>query len=252
VARIDYDQVAAVYDADRAVALQAQEPWRVALAGYLPPASGLPVLDLGAGTGLFAAAIARWFGARVIAVEPSDGMRQAARARRADPRITYLGGVGERLPPHDGCCDSAWLSTVIHHFDDLDAAAGELRRVLRPGGWVLIRSAFPDRVAPASADDFWPGTRALLARFPSSQHTIATFTAAGFSFQRLEPVTDLLASSLREWWERARVGADSLLRQLPDEEFAEGLRRLERAAAAETTPTPIFRPLDLLVLQAPA
>jgi hypothetical protein len=122
--------------------------------------------------------------------------------------------------------------------------------VLGPGGWVLIRSAFPDRVEPATGVEFWPGTRALLDRFPSSQHTIGTFTAAGFGFQRLERVTDLLASSLRDYWGRARVRADSLLRQLPDEEFAEGLRRLERAAAAETIPTPMFRPLDLLVLQA--
>jgi ubiquinone/menaquinone biosynthesis C-methylase UbiE len=221
------------------------------LADYLPTASGLPVLDLGAGTGLFAAAIAHWFDTTVIALEPSDGMRQAARQRRADPRIAYVGGVGERLPLHDRACDSAWLSTVIHHLDDLDATATELRRVLRPGGCVLIRSAFPDRVQPAAGVEFWPGTWALLARFPSSQHTIATFTAAGFSFQHLERVTDLLASSLRDYWQRARVRADSLLRQLPDQEFAEGLRRLERAAASETNPTPRFRPLDLLVLQAP-
>jgi ubiquinone/menaquinone biosynthesis C-methylase UbiE len=92
MARIDYDQVAAVYDTDRAVALQTQAPWRAALAGYLPPASGLPVLDLGAGTGLFAAAIAHWFDTTVIAVEPSEGMRQAARTRRADPRVAYVAG----------------------------------------------------------------------------------------------------------------------------------------------------------------
>lgn len=251
MALIDYDQVAADYDTDRAVALQTHEPWRAALADYLPPASGLPVLDLGAGTGLFSTAIADWFDARVIAVEPSEGMRQVAHNRRANPRVAHLGGVGERLPLHHGCCDSAWLSTVIHHLDDLDAVAAELRRVLRPGGWVLIRSAFPDRVEPSTWEAFWPGTRALLARLPSSQGTIATFTACGFSFHRLERVSDLLATSLRDCWERARVRADSLLRQLPDEEFADGLRRLERAAAAETAPTPLFRPMDLLVLQAP-
>jgi hypothetical protein len=69
------DQLAAVYDRDRAVPLDALEPWRAALAAYLPPASGLPVLDLGAGTGLFAAAIARWFGApavHLLASCPSD------------------------------------------------------------------------------------------------------------------------------------------------------------------------------------
>ena len=111
MAWVDYDELAAVYDRDRAVPLEALEPWRVALAAYLPPASGLPVLDLGAGTGLFAVAIAQWFGTGVVAVEPSEGMRRHARATRAHPRVAYVGGLGEQLPLRDGCCDSAWLST---------------------------------------------------------------------------------------------------------------------------------------------
>jgi SAM-dependent methyltransferase len=207
--RIDYDQVAGVYDTDRAVPAETRLAWRDAIASYLPPASGLPVLDLGAGTGLFAAAIAEWFDATVVAVERSGGMREAARA-----------------------------------------TARELRRVLRPQGWVLIRSAFPDRYQPVPRVEFWPAARALLDAFPSSQRTIAAFTSAGFGFQRLERVRDLLADSLREYLERARVRADSPLRQLPDDEFEEGLRKLERAAALETDPQPVFRPLDLLVLRA--
>jgi SAM-dependent methyltransferase len=40
---------------------------------------------------------------------------------------------------------AAWLSVVVHHLADLPAAAEELRRVLVPGGRVLIRGAFPGR-----------------------------------------------------------------------------------------------------------
>jgi ubiquinone/menaquinone biosynthesis C-methylase UbiE len=252
MALVDYDQLAAVYDRDRAQPLEALEPWRRALAAYLPPASGLPVLDLGAGTGLFSAAIAQWFGAEVVAVEPSEGMRRQARTRRAHPRVAYVGGLGEQLPLRDGCCDSAWLSTVVHHLSDQAACAGELRRVVRPGGWVLVRNAFPDRGEPGTRlFTFWPGARAILARAPTVRATIATFAAAGFTLDRLEQVRDHSAASLKEAYERARVQADSLLRLLPDADFLEGLRALERAAAAETTPTPVVRRLDLLVLQAP-
>jgi ubiquinone/menaquinone biosynthesis C-methylase UbiE len=252
MAWVDYDRLAAVYDRDRAVPLEALEPWRAALAAYLPPASGLPVLDLGAGTGLFAAAIAQWFGTEVVAVEPSQGMRRQARTTRAHPHIAYVGGLGEQLPLRDDCCDSAWLSTVIHHLGDLAACAGELRRVLRPGGWVLIRNAFPDRPEPGTRlFTFWPAARAILARAPTLQATIATFTDAGFTLHRLEQIPDQSAASLKEAYERARVRADSLLRLLPDAEFFKGLEALERAAAAETTPTPVIRRLDLLVLHAP-
>ena len=252
MAWVDYDELAAVYDRDRAVPLEALAPWRVALADYLPPASGLPLLDLGAGTGLFSAALADWFGAAVVAVEPSEGMRRQARAARAHPRVAVVAGRGEQLPLRDGCCDSAWLSTVIHHLSDLAACAGELRRVVRPGGFVLVRNAFPDRPEPGTRlFSFWPGARAILARAPTVQATIATFVAAGFAFRRLAPVSDQSAASLREAYERARVRADSLLRLLPDAEFYRGLEALERAAAAEATPTPVVRRLDLLVLQAP-
>jgi ubiquinone/menaquinone biosynthesis C-methylase UbiE len=252
MAWVDYDQLAAVYDRDRAVPPEALEPWRTALAAYLPPASGLPVLDLGAGTGLFSAAIAQWFGHDVVAVEPSEGMRRQARTRRTHPHVASVGGLGEQLPLRDGCCDCAWLSTVIHHLSDLAACAGELRRVVRPGGWVLIRNAFPDRPEPGTrVFTFWPTARAILARAPTVQATIATFAAAGFTPHRLEQISDQSAASLKEAYDRARVRADSLLRLLPDAEFTKGLEALERAAAAETTPTPVIRRLDLLVLQAP-
>jgi ubiquinone/menaquinone biosynthesis C-methylase UbiE len=243
MAWVDYDQLAAVYDHDRAVPLEALEPWRAALAAYLPPTSGLPVLDLGAGTGLFSV---------VVALEPSQGMRTQAATTRAHPQVAYVGGRGEQVPLRDGGCDSAWLSTVIHHLSDLAACAGELRRVIRPGGWVLIRNAFPDRPEPGTRlFTFWPGARAILARAPTVQATRATFAAAGFTFQRLEQVCDQSAASLKEAYARARVRADSLLRLLPDAEFRRGLEALERAAGAETTPTPVIRRLDLLVLQAP-
>jgi ubiquinone/menaquinone biosynthesis C-methylase UbiE len=252
MAWVDYDQLAAVYDRDRAVPLEALEPWRAALAAYLPAASGLPVLDLGAGTGLFAAAIAQWFGTEVVAMEPSEGMRRQARATRAHPRVAWVGGLGEQLPLRDGCCDSAWLSTVLHHLSDLATCAGELRRVVRPGGWVLVRNAFPDRPEPGTRlFTFWPSARAILARAPTVQATIATFRAAGFTLHRLEQIADQSAANLKEAYERARVRADSLLRLLPDAEFTKGLEALERAAAAETTPIPVLRRLDLLVLQAP-
>jgi ubiquinone/menaquinone biosynthesis C-methylase UbiE len=252
MAWVNYDQLAAVYDRDRAQPLEAMEPWRTALAAYLPPASGLPVLDLGAGTGLFSAAIAQWFDAAVVAVEPSQGMRRQAQAKRAHPRVAFVGGTGEQLPLRDGCCDSAWLSTVIHHLTDLAACASELRRVLRPGGWVLVRQAFPDRPEPSTRlFTFWPAAREILARAPTARATIATFAAAGFTLHRLEQVRDQSAASLKEAYARARVRADTLYRLLPDDEFLTGLQALERAAAAETTPTPVIRRLDLVALQAP-
>jgi len=248
MARVDYDQMAVRYDRGRALSLEGLEGWRAALAAWLPPPRGLPVLDLGAGTGLFATAIATWFDARVVAVEPSAGMRRQAQQVRAHARVAYVGGRAERLPLRDGCCGGAWLSTVIHHLDDLPGCARELRRVLPAGGPVLIRSSFPGRHQGISLFRFFPGAGRIADSFPTVEATVAAFQAAGFGFRALQQVPQTSAPSLQAALERVRLRADSTLAPLPDAEFAQGLAAMERAAAAEQTPTPVVDHLDLLVL----
>ncbi|HZC98767.1 MAG TPA: class I SAM-dependent methyltransferase [Actinomycetes bacterium] len=249
MARVDYDQMAPVYERGRAMPLEALEEWRAALAAYLPPAGGLPVLDLGAGTGLFATALAAWFEVRVVGVEPSAGMRRHARQARSHPGVAYVGGEAQRLPLREHCCGGAWLSAVIHHIDGLAGCALELRRVLVPDGPVLIRNAFPGRHERITLFRFFPGARRIAEAFPTVQATVAAFASVGFAFQALRPVAQVSAPSLRVAVDRVRLRADSTLKLLSDEEFAEGLAAMERAAAAEATPSPVVDHLDLLVLR---
>jgi ubiquinone/menaquinone biosynthesis C-methylase UbiE len=247
--RVDYNRMAAVYDCGRALPLEALEAWRVALSRYLPPETGMPVLDLGSGTGRFSNALAEWFDADVIGVEPAEGMRREARRKITHPRVAYIGGEAERIPLRDGSCDSAWLSTVIHHIGDLPGCARELRRVLRPHGRVLIRSSFPERHHDIMAYRFFPATRKMAETFPTVEATVKVFASAGFRMEALESVAQVLTPSLRAFCERVRVRADSTLDALSDEEFARGMEALEKAAAEETTPTPVIDWLDLLVLR---
>jgi hypothetical protein len=113
---------------------------------------------------------------------------------------------------------------------------------------VLICSSFPDRHQGISLFRFFPGAGRIADTFPTVEATVAAFEAAGFSFQALQQVPQVSAPSLRAALERVRLRADSTLQLLPDEEFAQGLAALERAAA-ETTPTPVVDHLDLLVLR---
>src|SRR5918993_3342448 len=147
MARVDYAQRAPDYVEGRTLPPEGMEPGREAIRTWLPAAAGRsPVLDLGAGTGQFAAAIAGWFGVEVVAVEPSRGMRAQAARAHPHPGVAWVAGAGERLPLGGGTCAWAWVSTVVHHLDDLDAVADELGRVLAPGGPVLVRQAFPGRM----------------------------------------------------------------------------------------------------------
>lgn len=250
MAHVDYDRLAATFDRARGLPRDAIEPWRTALARYLPAERNLRVLDLGSGTGRFSVALADWFGARVIGIEPAAGMRRQAR-RHPHPSVACVGGRGESIPLRDRSCDAAWLSTVIHHLADLGATARELRRVLRPGGRVFIRGAFPGRHDHIALLRFFPGARRIAETFPSVEHTARAFASVGFAMEGLESVPQRSAPSLRVFAARVRRmrRADSTLAPLSDDEFARDLAALERAAAAAPAGAPVVDRLDLLVLR---
>ncbi|MBM4268888.1 MAG: class I SAM-dependent methyltransferase, partial [Deltaproteobacteria bacterium] len=124
--RLDYDRVASDYGKSRALPLDAIASWHDAIARHLSLRPGLRVADVGSGAGTFANAFADWFGARVVALEPSAGMRREAVRKGLLPGIVQVGAAGEALPLASGSCDAAWLSTVIHHLRDREACAREL------------------------------------------------------------------------------------------------------------------------------
>ena len=246
MARVDYNAMADRYDAGRAAPLDALAPWRSAVEQYIS-VDGV-VLDIGSGTGIFAEAFARWFAARVIGVEPSAGMRARAVRQRSHALVRYLAGSAEHLPLRQGSCRVAWLSTVIHHFSNLDLCACEIGRALMSNGTVLIRSAFPGRLDQIKLFDYFPRAREVAETFPTVATTVAAFAAAGFVFVALDRVEQQWAPSLRAYAASVRLRADSTLAPLTDAEFRAGLRKLELDAAREHEPSPVVDRLDLLVL----
>jgi ubiquinone/menaquinone biosynthesis C-methylase UbiE len=255
MARITYDdETAAAFKTVREVPRDGLGHWRDAIRRHLSPVPGMTVADIGAGTGAFAAALSDWFGLRILAVEPSAAMRAQIPRR---PGIEVLEGDASALPLPDASADGAWLSTVIHHIPDLEAAAREIRRVLRPGAPVLIRQGFPDR--PGWRGTWWvhrwfPETTRTVDTWPTVKQTCQAFVAAGFSRDSLEQIPETYRSSLAEFLAQADTfrRADSTMRTLTEEEFLRGKERLRRAAQdAEKAPGPESRTsgVDLLVLR---
>jgi ubiquinone/menaquinone biosynthesis C-methylase UbiE len=255
MARITYDDgTATAYKAVREIPRDGLGHWRDAIRRHLNPIPGMTLVDIGAGTGTFATTFSDWFGLNILAVEPSAAMR--ARIPRR-PGIQVREGDASTLPLPDGSADGAWLSTVLHHIPDLEAAAREIRRVLRPRAPVLIRQGFPDR--PDWADTWWvhhwfPETTRVVDTWPTVERTCQVFAASGFSRDSLEQIAETYRTSLAEFLAQADTfrRADSPMRALTEEEFLRGKERLRQAAAdAEKTPSPEPRTsrLDLLVLR---
>ncbi len=93
----------------------------------LPPSgSGL---EIGVGSGRFAAPLGVQHG-----VEPSEQMRRIAEQRG----ITTISGVAEQLPYQNGKFDFALMVTTLCFLDDVHQSFREVRRILKPGGALLI------------------------------------------------------------------------------------------------------------------
>jgi ArsR family transcriptional regulator len=112
-----------------------------ALAAFADPA--WTVGDLGCGTGQVPAALAP-FVARVIAVDGSAAMLQAAKRRlHGIDNVELRRGDLEQLPIDDARLDAATLMLVLHHVPEPERALAEAARVVKPGGRAIVVDMLP-------------------------------------------------------------------------------------------------------------
>jgi len=128
--------VAPRYDLVNAIASLGQERWwRSETVEALAPQAGEVILDLAAGTGTSSFPIAR-SGATVVSADLTEAMVALGKRRR--PRHPFVVGDALKLPFGDGVFDAATISFGLRNVADTPAALAELKRVVRPGGALVI------------------------------------------------------------------------------------------------------------------
>ena len=203
--------------------------------------AGRRVLDLGCGTGRFAAALSERHRCTVVGVDPSPEMLAVARKREG--AVTWLEGRAEAIPLEDAAVERAFLQTVVHLIEDRDAACAELRRVVEPEGIVALLT-----VDPAGAKRFWvadllPSWAAIdEARCPDPDVLVAELEAAGFAAASSTPTPMRLRYTREEAAHLLRERYASSLSLIDDAELEAGARRAERDLP------PVIEPLLEMVL----
>ena len=200
------------------------ERWRPgypdAAIDWLVPEAAVEVADVGAGTGkLTGPLLAR--GLHVVAIEPDPVM--LALLTRLHPQATACLAAAEALPIADAGVDAVVVGQAWHWFPPQKAAA-EVRRVLRPGGWLGLVWNAPDPSA------LWERELAGLHPDAALEHQgdDQDFAVPGLPIDELQVATFAWSRPISAPDLRARMATDSAFLMM---EAAERERRLDAAAA---------------------
>ncbi|OXR42984.1 Malonyl-[acyl-carrier protein] O-methyltransferase [Nocardia cerradoensis] len=191
-----YDSIAEGYAAENETGLLHAYYNRPAILELAGDVSGRRILDVGCGPGpLFAALRER--GAVVTGIDASTRMLEQARQHLGADADLRVADLADPLPFPDGGFDDVVASLVLHYLRDWGPALAELRRVLVPGGRLIVSVEHPfanflgQRLAGDSTDYFEIRNRidewtmgeqtARLSFWDRPLHAMTdAFTAAGF------------------------------------------------------------------------
>ncbi|MFB6394313.1 class I SAM-dependent methyltransferase [Polymorphospora lycopeni] len=138
----DYDNFADAYAAENETGLfnaYYERPAMLRLAGDV---SGRRILDAGCGSGPLSAAL-RARGAVVTGFDVSAAMINLARQRLGEDADLHVADLSKPLPFADAEFDDVVASLVLHYLEDWSGPLAELRRVLKPGGRLLLSVMHP-------------------------------------------------------------------------------------------------------------
>lgn len=147
------------------------------------------IVEIGAGTGMNF----RHYSpdARVTALEPDPYMLRRARAAAADlPNVTVQQAPAEHLPVADASCDAVVSTLVLCTVGDVRAALAEVRRVLRPGGQLVLLEHVRSRgMFGRLQHAVQPAYGWFSGGCQWDRHTLSSLRAAGFETGALRRVS---------------------------------------------------------------
>jgi demethylmenaquinone methyltransferase/2-methoxy-6-polyprenyl-1,4-benzoquinol methylase len=231
----DYSRQAERYDDRRSASPSVLAPLRRAL----EDAPGRRLADIGGGTGNYALALSRE-GWKPVVVDRSRQML----ARAAAKGLETVEANAERLPFRDETFDAAIMISMLHHVDDRGAALAEARRILRPGGRLVLMGYTGEDAATLWVLDYFPSSRPwMTATHPPAADFLDQLPHAELTRLEFEDTDDeslaALSAHPEKLVEAAERGYTSYFERMqrdhPDELRA-GLARLRADIAAGSAP----------------
>jgi SAM-dependent methyltransferase len=245
-ARSDYDSISEYYDDVRGFGEDYYRGWLDHILHHGDLEGRERVLDVGCGTGRYTTKVQARLGRPMVGMDLSAGMLERAREKvMAGADLRLVRGDAHDLPFLDDSFDAAMLILVVHHIEDLPGMAGELLRVLGPGGRVMFMTRGHDEIE-GSYIAMFPGVLEIdLARFPEVPRLEGVLEGAGFEgVGHAREANPGFSMTREEVMARVDGRFISTLSLMSDEEFAAARtvfsRRLEDRYGDGPVPTATF------------
>ncbi len=237
------------YDAGRGYSHDLMDFWLERVAEGAGGNQFESILDIGCGTGRFTSHLARYFSAKVIGIDPSKKMLAEA-ISKGGANTEYRQADASRIPVDDEAIDLAFLSMVFHHIENKSIAIQEFMRVLRFGGRTILRGCSTEQITHFPYVKFFPSTVGIMwGMLDPIAVTISRFEAESFKFASHTLVMSPVAKNWIEYYEKISNRSDSILEQISDDEFDDGLEMLRDHARDSGGRGPVIEPIDLLVFE---
>jgi len=247
-ARVNYDEIAGTFDARYTPGLY--DGVLAALVDLITAKRPRSALEVGCGTG-------HWMSALRESVEYLCGadcsLEMLRRAAAKCPGAGLLRATAQALPFRDASVDLVFCVNAIHHFERFEEFIAEAKRLLRPGGTLVVIGMDPHHGRDQwCVYDYFPETWvADLARYPSSGQIIDAMLRVGFS-----GVECRVASRFRQTrWGRAVLADPELQRNgcsqlalLSDAQYEAGISRIESALRRAERDAPVAFKVDIAMI----
>ena len=254
--RVDYDKIAANYDAERYRDKEVDPDLQTFLAERSDQQGEerLAGLDISCGTGSqLAANRAQIPGLRLVGLDFHHGMLRQAIKKRRD--IDWLQADGARLPLANASFDFISHQFAFHHIQDKASMLAEVYRVLRPAGRFVMSNLWVRKMPNWAIYRYFPAAWEQDRRdFPPTEAIDAMLAQAGFARVTATSTPWQGEDDLREFAEAARQRIMSQLITISEADYQAGLQKIDEALRQAESQvagpeTPILIPTEFCLLK---
>lgn len=220
--KVDYNKISTQYDDVRSADLKLISLF----SEKVEINKNTKILDFGCGTGNYADKLQKVTGAKIYGVDPSEGMREKAKAKNSN--VVFYKGNHEKIPFVDNFFHFVYMTDVIHHIPEKRIMFNELKRVLKSGGKICIATQSHKQIEKRFYVKYFPTTaRVDKERYPDIEKIISLGKEENLVYINSATYCDnQLVKVGKEFVKLVESKGYSMFHLIEDNEYKQGLRKL--------------------------